>query len=109
MDASFLNKLHCTKILFFSGGIGKPGIPAGDIHTGMTQQLLETLKAHAGIEHLRGKGMAETVEGIASAGKPCFSQRLDKDCPSRCIPHGGTAVGVEETLFVSISLGQPCP
>ena len=56
---------HGLKIFFLPGLIGKPGISPCLLDTPVPQQYLETLQAHAGIEKLRGKGMAKRMQGIS--------------------------------------------
>ena len=55
---------HGLKIFFLAGLIGKPGIAPCLFNVTMSQQHLETLQAHAGIEKLRGKGVTKSMQGI---------------------------------------------
>jgi hypothetical protein len=56
---------HGLKILFLAGLIGQLGITPGLLNAPVTQQNLETLQTHAGVEKLRGKGVAKGMQGIS--------------------------------------------
>jgi len=62
-----LDLQHGPEILFLPSLIGKPGITPCLLDAPVTQQRLETLQSHAGIEKLCGKGVAESMQGIPPA------------------------------------------
>ena len=52
-----------------SGQIGHFGIAQGHLDLLVPQDLLQYFQAHAGIEHIGGKGMAQIVEAVAFIGE----------------------------------------
>lgn len=57
----FYNR-HGPEVLFLSDLVRQPGIAPRHVERGMTDQRLNTLDPHAGIEKLTGKAMAKRIQ-----------------------------------------------
>jgi hypothetical protein len=65
MELLTFNNTHGFKVFFFPGSVRQLGIAKRHLQVAVPQQLLQTLDAHAGIEQLGGKGVPQTVQGVA--------------------------------------------
>jgi hypothetical protein len=95
IDATPFYHLHGTKVFFFPGIVGKPCIAPGHLNGAVTQELLQALQAHAGIEQFAGKGMSQTVKRISLVGKTGFAQALVKGGSGSLIGQGSTLGAVK--------------
>ena len=57
IDLLAFNNAHGLEVFLFPGCVGQLSIAQGHLQIAVTQQLLQTLDAHAGIKQFGGKGM----------------------------------------------------
>jgi hypothetical protein len=103
IDASLLNDCHGSKILFFTCGVGEPGIAARHLNAAVTQELLQALKAHTGIQELTGKGMTQTMERVALMRQSCFLYVRGKHRPGSFIAQGVSSPAIKQIAPLRVS------
>ena len=107
MDPTPFDDLHRAEVLPFAGRVGEPRIAAGYLDTAVAEDLLQTLQSHAGIEHLRGKGVAQLVDCVPLVVKPCLCQGPLEDDTCRCVVHFLAARGVENITPLFLAVVEP--
>ena len=96
---------HGPEVFFLPGLIREPGIMPGHLYSAVSQELLNTLQPHAGIEQFAGAGMTQAMQSISLMGEARLFKTLYKNGPDRWI---GDAVavftlGVKEISLMGVS------
>ena len=98
---------HGPEVLLLTGFIGELSIAPGDLDIVVSQELLEALQTHPCIEKLTGKGVSQTVYGIALMDQSSPPEILVEQVTRTGIAEGISSPGVEEKLFMTIPLFYP--
>jgi hypothetical protein len=76
----------------------------------VTQQHLQTLQTHAGIEEFRGEGVTKRVNRVSPMIQPGFPDIAHEPVPGRAVAHPAPfAPAVEQILFARIPCFHPVP
>jgi len=107
MDPSFFDHSHGPEVLFFASCIREPGVSAGHLNILVTKKLLETFQAHPGVEKLRGKRMAKTMNRVTLLLKPCLLEVFHEKAPAATVTEVSITPAVKDELLVLIPSLKP--
>ena len=74
----------------------------GDLDVLMAEKLLENLETHAGIEKLRGEGVAKAVNGMSLMLQSRLLDVVEEPAPGGAVTEGTMALSVEEVGLVLV-------